>query len=126
MRVLCTSTPMEGVVGPVLPIARALRERGHEVLLAVGPDVQGRVEGEGFEAIVVGPPAMEAFVRTMADPAAAESPGASAKSGPLGIGVPGGRPGSPAGLVGGCTSMASFVPSRVVRYVYPLSGIDWL
>jgi UDP:flavonoid glycosyltransferase YjiC (YdhE family) len=68
---------MEGVVGPLLPIARALRERGHEVLLAVGPDVQGRVEGEGLEAIVVGPPAMEAFVRTMADPAAAESPGAS-------------------------------------------------
>ena len=41
-------------------------------------------------------------------------------------GVPGGRPGSPAGSVGGCTSMASFVPSRVVRYWYPLSGIVWL
>ena len=39
---------------------------------------------------------------------------------------PDGRPGSPAGLVGGCTSIASCVPSRVVRYVYPLSGIDWL
>jgi UDP:flavonoid glycosyltransferase YjiC (YdhE family) len=67
---------MEGVVGPLLPIARALRERGHEVLLAVGPDVQGRVEGAGLEATVVGPAAMEAVMRTMADPAAAESPGA--------------------------------------------------
>ncbi len=76
MRVLCTSTPMEGVVGPLLPIAHALRARGHEVLLAVGPDVQGRVEGAGLDARVVGPHAMEAVMRTMSDPAAAESPGA--------------------------------------------------
>ena len=75
MRVLCTSTPMEGVVGPLLPIAHALRARGHEVLLAVGPDVQGRVEAAGLEATVVGPPAMDAFIRTMSDPVAAESPG---------------------------------------------------
>jgi UDP:flavonoid glycosyltransferase YjiC (YdhE family) len=74
MRVLCTSTPMEGVVGP--PIAHALRDRGHEVLLAAGPDVQGRVEGAELEATVVGPTAMEAVMRTMSDPAAAESPGA--------------------------------------------------
>ena len=76
MRVLCTSTPMEGVVGPLLPIAHALRERGHEVLLAVGPDVQGRVADAGLDATVVGPAAMEAVMRTMADPAAAASPGA--------------------------------------------------
>ncbi len=76
MRVLCTSRPMEGVVGPLLPIARALRERGHDVLLAVGPDVQRRVEGVGLDATVVGPSAMEAVMRTMANPAAAESPGA--------------------------------------------------
>ncbi len=76
MRVLCTSTPMEGVVGPLLPIARALRDRGHDVQLAVGPDVQGRVEAAGFAATVVGPSAMEAAMRTMADAAAASSPGA--------------------------------------------------
>ena len=81
MRVLCTSTPMEGVVGPLLPIAHALRERGHEVVLAVGPDVQGRVEEAQLEATVVGPPAMEAVMRTMSDPAAAESPGAGPRFG---------------------------------------------
>ena len=59
MRVLCTSTPMEGVVGPLLPIAHVSRARGHEVLLAVGPDVQRRVEAAGLEATVVGPPAMD-------------------------------------------------------------------
>jgi UDP:flavonoid glycosyltransferase YjiC (YdhE family) len=60
----------------LLPIAHALRERGHDVVLAVGPDVQARVEGAGFDATVVGPSAMEAVMRTMADPAAAVSPGA--------------------------------------------------
>jgi Glycosyl transferases, related to UDP-glucuronosyltransferase len=67
---------MEGVVAPLLPIARALRERGHEVVIAVGPDVQARVEESGFNAVVMGPGAMEAAMRAFADPAAAESPGA--------------------------------------------------
>ena len=40
-----------------------------------------------------------------------------AYAGPVGIGMPAGRPGSPAGLVGGWTLTASLVPSRVVRYV---------
>jgi UDP:flavonoid glycosyltransferase YjiC (YdhE family) len=66
---------MEGVVGPLLPIAHALRERGHDLLLAVGPDVRARVEDAGLDATVVGPSAMEAVIRTMADPAAAASPG---------------------------------------------------
>jgi hypothetical protein len=77
VKILCTSTPMEGVVGPLLPIARALRERGHEVLLAVGPDVQERVERAGFDPVIVGPGAMEAVMRSFAEPEAAASPGTS-------------------------------------------------
>ena len=68
---------MEGVVAPLLPIARALRERGHEVVVAVGPDVQARVEEAGFDAVVVGPGAMDAVMRSFAEPAATESPGTS-------------------------------------------------
>jgi UDP:flavonoid glycosyltransferase YjiC (YdhE family) len=64
---------MDGVVLPLLPIAGALRERGHEVLLAVGPDVQARVEDAGFDATVVGPPAMEAVMQAFGDPAVAGS-----------------------------------------------------
>lgn len=71
MRVLCTSTPMDGVVIPLLPIARALRERGHEVMIAVGPDVQARVEEAGFDATIVGPSANDAFRRAFADPTVA-------------------------------------------------------
>jgi UDP:flavonoid glycosyltransferase YjiC (YdhE family) len=69
MRVLCTSTPMDGVVIPLLPIAQALRERGHEVMIAVGPDVQARVEESGFTPTVIGPSAMEAAMRAFGDPA---------------------------------------------------------
>jgi UDP:flavonoid glycosyltransferase YjiC (YdhE family) len=77
MKILCTSTPMEGVVGPLLPIAQALRERGHEVRLAVGPDVQERVQEAGFDPVIVGPGAMEAVMRSFAEPDAAASPGTS-------------------------------------------------
>lgn len=73
MRVLCTSTPMEAVVIPMLPIARALRERGHEVVIGVGPDVQARVEEAGFDPEVIGPSAMEAVMQAFGDPAVAGS-----------------------------------------------------
>ncbi len=76
MRILCTSTPMDGVVLPLLPIAGALRERGHDVLLAVGPDVLGRVEDAGFDVTVVGPAAMEAVMQAFGDPAVAAAEGA--------------------------------------------------
>jgi UDP:flavonoid glycosyltransferase YjiC (YdhE family) len=64
---------MEGVVIPMLPIARALRKREHEVVIAVGPDVQARVEEAGFEATVIGPSAMDAAMRAFGDPAVAGS-----------------------------------------------------
>jgi UDP:flavonoid glycosyltransferase YjiC (YdhE family) len=76
MRVLCTSTPMDGVVIPLLPIAQALRDRGHEVMIAVGPDVQSRVEESGFTPTIIGPAAMEAAMRAFGDPAVG-GPGAA-------------------------------------------------
>ena len=69
MRVLCTSTPMDGVVIPLLPIAKALRDRGHEVMIAVGPDVRARVEDSGFTPTIIGPSAMDAAMRAFGDPA---------------------------------------------------------
>jgi hypothetical protein len=64
---------MEGIVIPLLPIARAFRERGHDVVVAAGPDVRPRVEASGFDAMVVGPSATDALRRALADPAAAGS-----------------------------------------------------
>ena len=47
------------------------------MLLAVGPDVQRRVEESGFDPVVIGPGAMEAVMRSLAEPAAAAAPGTS-------------------------------------------------
>jgi UDP:flavonoid glycosyltransferase YjiC (YdhE family) len=48
MRVLLTSTPGSGHLGPLLPFAHALRRVGHEVLLAAPVSAQGRVERAGL------------------------------------------------------------------------------
>jgi EryCIII-like glycosyltransferase len=76
MRILWTSTPMEGVFLPFVPVARVLQDRGHELLVAAGPDVAARVAEAGFEQRVIGPAAMEAAMRAFADPAVAAADGA--------------------------------------------------
>jgi UDP:flavonoid glycosyltransferase YjiC (YdhE family) len=73
MKVLCSSTPMEGVFTPFVPLGRALLAAGHDVLVATGPDLQTRVVGDGFVAVVAGPTAMEAAITAMADPAVADA-----------------------------------------------------
>ena len=49
LRVLCTSTGGAGHVYAVAPVARALRDRGHDVQWAVAADGGGAVEAMGFE-----------------------------------------------------------------------------
>lgn len=71
MRVLCSTTPMEGVFGPFVPLGRALLAAGHEVLVATGSDLQPRVVREGFATWVAGPTAMEG---AMGDPAVLAAP----------------------------------------------------
>ena len=48
MRVLFTSTPGAGHLGPLFPFAHALRRAGHEVLLAAPVSAQARVERAGL------------------------------------------------------------------------------
>ena len=48
MRVLLTSTPGAGHLGPLFPFAFALRRAGHEVLLAAPVSAQSRVEKAGL------------------------------------------------------------------------------
>ncbi len=74
MRVLCSSTPMEGVFTPFVPLGRALLAAGHEVVVATGPDLEERVAREGFATAVAGPTAMEGAALAMADPAVASAP----------------------------------------------------
>ena len=54
MRVLFTCSPGIGHVHPMLPLAVALRARGHDVRWAVAPEVQARVEASGFAVFPAG------------------------------------------------------------------------
>jgi len=74
MKVLCSSTPMEGVFGPFVPLGKALLAAGHDVVVATGPDLEQRVRREGFATAVAGPAAMEGAMAAMADPAVANAP----------------------------------------------------
>jgi len=59
MRVLFSTTPGDGHVLPVLPLARAVAGAGHEVAFATGPEYRPRLEAEGFTPFGVGLSAAE-------------------------------------------------------------------
>jgi UDP:flavonoid glycosyltransferase YjiC (YdhE family) len=54
MRALLTCRPLAGHYRPMLPLARALAEAGHDVAFASGEPVAGEAEAEGFMAFRVG------------------------------------------------------------------------
>ncbi|MFC9436083.1 glycosyltransferase [Nocardia sp. NPDC057030] len=68
MRVLCSTTPMEGVFAPVLPLLSELVRAGHEVLVITAPDLADRVRAAGMPTEVAGPPAPAAAAQAVADP----------------------------------------------------------
>ncbi|HEY4022315.1 MAG TPA: glycosyltransferase [Pseudonocardiaceae bacterium] len=68
MRVLCSTTPMEGVFAPVVPIAQALVAQGHSVLIATAAELGDRVRSTGLTATVAGPNAPDAAARATLDP----------------------------------------------------------
>jgi UDP:flavonoid glycosyltransferase YjiC (YdhE family) len=55
MRVLFSSTPAYGHLLPLLPLARALRGRGHEVAMLSAEAVSPIVAPEGIELLPAGP-----------------------------------------------------------------------
>ncbi len=55
MRVLLTSCPSYGHVNPMLPLARAARDAGHEVVVATGAELVPEIERHGFDTWLVGP-----------------------------------------------------------------------
>lgn len=61
MRVLCSTTPMDGVFGPFVPLGRALAEREHDVVVATGSNLQSAVEVNGFEYAQAGLSAWDGF-----------------------------------------------------------------
>lgn len=55
MRFVFTALPGSGHIHPMIPGARALQERGHEVTFATSPALVGYLRKIGFDAIAVGP-----------------------------------------------------------------------
>ncbi len=55
MRILVTSTPGTGHIHPMIPLALALRDRGHEVTWATGPSSCRTVEAFGLATRPAGP-----------------------------------------------------------------------
>lgn len=68
MRILCSTTPMEGVFAPMVPLATALVAQGHEVLVATAPQLIPRVRSTGLTAVAAGPNAPEAAAQAVALP----------------------------------------------------------
>jgi UDP:flavonoid glycosyltransferase YjiC (YdhE family) len=56
MRVLFSSNPGYGHLLPLFPLARALRDQGHQVGVVTGAAMVTAIEPEGFEMIPAGPP----------------------------------------------------------------------
>jgi UDP:flavonoid glycosyltransferase YjiC (YdhE family) len=54
VRVLLSSPGLVGHIHPLMPLAAALRTRGHDVCWATGPDGCDRVERAGFDAVSAG------------------------------------------------------------------------
>lgn len=63
MRVLLTSPGLVGHIHPLVPLAVALRSRGHEVRWATGPDGCERVRRAGFDAVSSGLSQAERFAQ---------------------------------------------------------------
>src|SRR6266511_1903697 len=59
MRFLFTTIPGSGHFHPLVPTARAVRRRGHDVVFAASPTFAPAIEAAGFEAYPAGPAWLE-------------------------------------------------------------------
>jgi UDP:flavonoid glycosyltransferase YjiC (YdhE family) len=63
MRVLITSVSGYGHLQPLLPLAKALVDAGHEVAIAIGPELRPRAKAAGFKTFDAGLAVEAAFER---------------------------------------------------------------
>ncbi|MGZ8735004.1 MAG: hypothetical protein ACXW1M_07435 [Acidimicrobiia bacterium] len=54
MRVLCSCNALPGHVHPMLPLATALREDGHEVAFTSGTEIAAALDEAGFDLPAAG------------------------------------------------------------------------
>ena len=55
MRVVCSCNPLLGHLHPMLPLAGALRDAGHDVAFLTGSEIGGTIAAAGFEVLAAGP-----------------------------------------------------------------------
>jgi len=61
IRILFSTTPLDGHFRPLLPLARALHAGGHELAFATEASWHPHVVAEGFEALPAGVPHQQAL-----------------------------------------------------------------
>jgi hypothetical protein len=101
MRVLCSTTPMDGVFGPFIPLGRALVEAGHEVVVASGANLRSRVQANGLQFEEAGLSAMDGVIGALADSEVKTAP-------------PGDRIRFPAAMFGAVHPGAKLAPLRAL------------
>ncbi len=75
MRMLFTTNPLMGHLLPMVPLMRAARAAGHEVVVATGPDLAAEVQRHGFDLWTVGPSMAEVMPSLLAAQSDAEPEG---------------------------------------------------
>ncbi|MDL5154332.1 glycosyltransferase [Actinomycetospora termitidis] len=65
MRILVAALGSPGHAFPLVPLARALHDAGHDVTFATGPDLEPTVATSGVPTLAVGRPVFEVFRETM-------------------------------------------------------------
>jgi UDP:flavonoid glycosyltransferase YjiC (YdhE family) len=58
MRILLTATPGLGHLLPILPVAVAARDAGHDVVVGTGADLASIVRRAGLRVVLIGPPSL--------------------------------------------------------------------
>lgn len=74
MRILVAALGSPGHAFPLVPLARALLEAGHDVTFATGPDTEATIATSGVPTVAAGRPAHEAFREVMIDRGLTERP----------------------------------------------------
>jgi UDP:flavonoid glycosyltransferase YjiC (YdhE family) len=74
VRILVAALGSPGHAFPLVPLARALVEAGHDVTFATGPDAEATIATSGVPTVAAGRPAHEGFREVMIDRGLTERP----------------------------------------------------
>ena len=73
MRILATTSPLMSHLRPMLPLLRAARAAGHDVVVATGPDLAREVQRRGYRTWPIGPVAADVLAPRSAQAPAGNS-----------------------------------------------------